>query len=172
MSATTQIATFGAGCFWGVEAAFRKVPGVLYATAGFMGGTMDNPTWFDVVYRNTGHVEVVQVEFDSSRISYEQLLKLFWFVHDPTQVNRQGNDVGDEYRTVVFYQSVEQQRLAESSRKQLEQSGQYDRPIVTTIEPASIFWPAGEEHQQYLAKNPGGYCHVNLGRVSEFVKTL
>ncbi|MBI4022695.1 peptide-methionine (S)-S-oxide reductase MsrA [Candidatus Berkelbacteria bacterium] len=168
----TELATFGAGCFWGVEAAFRKVAGVVNATAGFMGGTMENPTWFDVVYRKTGHVEVVQLEFGPSQISYSQLLQIFWLVHDPTQVNRQGNDVGDEYRTVIFYHSDEQQQLAERSKQQLEASGQYDQPLATTIEPATTFYPAGEEHQQYLAKHPGGYCHVNLGRVDEFLKLL
>lgn len=167
---TTEIATFAAGCFWGVEAAFRTVPGALNVTAGYTGGSLTDPTYEDVISKDTGHAESVQVEFDPSQVSYEQLLKVFWFVHDPTQVNRQGNDVGPQYRSAIFTHSDDQQRLAEASKE--HEASKYDRAIATVIEPFSTFYPAEDYHQQYLAQNPGGYCHVNLGRVAEFVRNL
>lgn len=163
----TEQATFGAGCFWGVEAAFRKVPGVVRATAGFMGGSLPNPTYEDVVSHHTHHAEVVKIEFDPIRVSYNQLLKVFWFIHDPTQLNRQGNDVGDQYRSVIFTSS-DNQRVAAESSKQIE-SAKHTNPIVTVIEPATDFYPADDYHQQYLTKNPGGYCHINLSRVDTFL---
>lgn len=166
----SQVATFGAGCFWGVEAAFRTVPGVIDATAGFMGGTQPNTSYEDVVYGDTNHAEVVQIEFDPTKISYEKLLKVFWFIHDPTQLNRQGNDVGSQYRSVIFTHSDEQQTIAEQSKN--EEGVRHDLPVVTEIAQAQTFYPAAEEHQQYIAKNPGGYCHINLGKVADFVKTL
>lgn len=169
-SATVQIATFGAGCFWGVEAVFRKVPGVVNATAGFMGGTVANPSYDDVVHRDTNHAEVVQVQFDPAAISYDKLLKIFWFIHDPTQLNQQGNDVGSQYRSVIFTHSDEQQATAQASRE--SEATKHEQPVVTAIEPATDFYPAEDYHQQYLTKNPGGYCHVNLGKVAEFVQTL
>src|SRR3990167_9782034 len=168
MGMTTERATFAAGCFWGVEAAFRKVPGVVNAIAGYTGGNVANPSYEDVISHDTGHAEAVQVKFDPSTISYEQLLKLFWFIHDPTQVNRQGNDVGEQYRSVIFTHSDEQQRLAEASKT--EEVTRHDQPLATIIESAKEFYPAEDYHQRYLEKNPGGYCHVNLGRVEEFVK--
>jgi peptide-methionine (S)-S-oxide reductase len=163
-------ATFAAGCFWGVEAAFRKVPGVISATAGYTGGTFKNPSYEDVIYKRTGHAEAVQVEFDPSQISYQHLLKVFWFIHDPTQVNRQGNDVGEQYRSAIFYHSDEQQHAATASKA--EEQAQHDQPITTLIEPAGTFYPAEEYHQRYLEKNPGGYCHINLGKVEEFIAGL
>lgn len=165
-------AIFGAGCFWGVEAAFRKLPGIKTIEVGFMGGVMEYPSYEDVVSGNTGHVEVVQIEFDTEVISYEKLLDLFWIIHDPTQLNRQGPDVGDQYRTIIFYINEEQQKLAEKSKQILEESGKYAGPIVTRIEPAGVFWKAEDYHQKYLEKNPSGYCHVNMAEVDKYIAEL
>ncbi|MGC9318653.1 MAG: peptide-methionine (S)-S-oxide reductase MsrA [Armatimonadota bacterium] len=145
-------ATFGAGCFWGVEEAFRRVPGVEGTAVGYMGGDVENPTYEQVCTDRTGHAEVVQVTFDPARISYEELLEVFWRIHDPTQVNRQGPDVGKQYRSVIFCHTPEQERLARASKQRLAESGEYDRPIATAIEPAGTFWRAEEYHQQYHAK--------------------
>ncbi|MBI2589876.1 peptide-methionine (S)-S-oxide reductase MsrA [Candidatus Berkelbacteria bacterium] len=164
-----ELATFGGGCFWGTEAAFKKVPGVVETKVGYMGGAMEQPNYDDVLIDQTGHVEVVEVKFDSAKVSYGQLLELFWLIHDPTQGNRQGNDVGSQYRSVIFTHSDEQRAMAEASKQALEQSKKYDRPITTTIEPAGRFWRAEEYHQNYLDTNPGGYCHVNLGQVDQFI---
>jgi peptide-methionine (S)-S-oxide reductase len=155
-------ATFGAGCFWGVEAAFRMQPGVVSATAGFAGGTTVDPTYDQVVRGNTGHIEAVQVEYDPMQISYERLLEIFWQIHDPTLVNRQGNDVGTQYQAVIFYHDEAQRLAAEGSKEDLEKSGAYDEPVVTQVRPLEKFYPAGEEHQRYLEKHPGGYCHIDL----------
>ncbi|MBI4032652.1 peptide-methionine (S)-S-oxide reductase MsrA [Candidatus Berkelbacteria bacterium] len=163
----TEQATFAAGCFWGVEAAFRKIPGVQNATAGYTGGEFENPSYEDVIYKRTGHAEAVQVEFDPKTVSYEQLLKVFWFIHDPTQLNRQGNDVGEQYRSAIFYHSDSQKIAAETLKA--EEQKYHDRELATVIEPASTFYSAEDYHQRYLEKNPGGYCHVNLARVAEFV---
>jgi peptide-methionine (S)-S-oxide reductase len=156
----TEKATFGAGCFWHVEAAFRQLPGVVATTVGFEGGTRDNPTYRDVCSHTTGHAEVVEVDYDPARVSYEQLLGIFWAEHDPTQLNRQGPDVGDQYRSVIFYHSPEQQTAAEASRAQLEQAGKYRRPIVTQIVPATTFFRAEEYHQQYLEKRGLSTCRI------------
>ena len=145
-------ATFGAGCFWGVEAAFRKVDGVVDTAVGYSGGHTPNPTYEDVCSHTTGHAEVVQVTFDPARVSYEELLEVFWRIHDPTQVNRQGPDIGDRYRSVIFYHSGEQRRIAEESRAALEASGRLSRPVATKIEPAQTFWRAEEYHQRYYEK--------------------
>lgn len=145
-------ATFGAGCFWGVEAAFRKVDGVVETAVGYSGGHTANPTYEDVCSHTTGHAEVVQVTFDPSKVSYRQLLDVFWSIHDPTQVNRQGPDIGDQYRSVIFYHSEEQRRAAEESKAVLEASGRLDRPVATKIEPAKTFWRAEEYHQRYYEK--------------------
>ena len=145
-------ATFGAGCFWGVEAAFRKVDGVVDTAVGYSGGHTTNPTYEDVCSHTTGHAEVVQVTFDPARVSYEELLEVFWRIHDPTQVNRQGPDIGDQYRSVIFYHSGEQRRIAEESRAALEASGRLSRPVATKIEPAQTFWRAEEYHQRYYEK--------------------
>jgi peptide-methionine (S)-S-oxide reductase len=155
-----QIATFGAGCFWGVEAAFREVPGVVETAVGYSGGTLENPTYRDVCSDRTGHAEVVQVKFDPARVSYEQLLDVFWRIHDPTQHNRQGPDVGSQYRSAIFFHSSEQEAVARASKEKLEKSGRYRRPIVTEITPANTFWRAEEYHQQYLEKRGIRSCHI------------
>ncbi len=156
-------ATFGAGCFWGVEETFRQIDGVKSTMVGFAGGTTASPSYKQVCYDNTRHAEVVQVQFDPAMVSYEQLLNVFWESHDPTQVNRQGPDVGDQYRSVIFYHSPEQQAAATASKAALEASGKYRRPIATQIEPAPAFWPAEEYHQQYLAKRGMSSCHIPSG---------
>jgi peptide-methionine (S)-S-oxide reductase len=156
----TEKATFGAGCFWGVEEEFRKVPGVLDAAVGYSGGSLENPTYRDVCTDRTGHAEVVEVDFDPAAVSYDRLLDVFWNAHDPTQVNRQGPDVGTQYRSVIFVHSPEQEAAAKASRDRLEKSGRFRRPIATQIEPAARFWRAEDYHQQYLAKRGLGSCHV------------
>lgn len=153
-------ATFGAGCFWGVEAAFRQVEGVTSTAVGYMGGTLKSPSYEDVCTDRTGHAEVVQVEFDPSRVSYDQLLGVFWENHDPTTPNRQGPDVGTQYRSVIFYHTPDQQRAAVASKEALAKSGKFRRPIVTEIVPASDFWRAEEYHQQYLEKRGLAHCRL------------
>src|SRR5919201_3250782 len=138
----TQKATFGAGCFWGVEEIFRKLKGVADTAVGYAGGTKENPTYEDVCTDRTGHAEVVQVEFDPAKISYPELLDVFWANHNPTTLNRQGPDVGTQYRSVIFYHSPEQRAAAETSKEKTDRSGRFNRPIVTQIEPASKFWRA------------------------------
>jgi len=149
-------ATFAAGCFWGVEEAFYDEPGVISTRAGYTGGTLDHPTYQQVCSDTTGHAEAVEVTFDPSQISYAQLLKIFWQIHDPTQVDRQGPDVGRQYRSAIFYHTEEQRREAESSREQLDSSGRYHRSIATEVLPAGVFWEAEAYHQQYHRKNGGG----------------
>ena len=156
----TELATFGAGCFWGVEVTFRNVPGVKDAVVGYLGGTMPNPTYRDVCTGRTGHAEVVQVTYDPAEVSYDKLLDVFWENHDPTTLNRQGPDVGTQYRSAIFYHSPEQQRTAEDSKARLEHSGGFRRPIVTEITPASAFYPAEEYHQRYLEKRGLAACHI------------
>lgn len=153
-------ATFGAGCFWGVEALFRSVKGVLATAAGYAGGSFPNPTYKDVCSDHTGHAEVVQVEYDPSEVSYEELLPVFWENHDPTTLNRQGPDVGAQYRSVIFFHTPEQEAAARASKEQLAHSGRYRRPIVTEIEPAPEFYRAEEYHQQYLEKRGLAHCHL------------
>ncbi|MEX0749523.1 MAG: peptide-methionine (S)-S-oxide reductase MsrA [Dehalococcoidia bacterium] len=153
-------ATFGAGCFWGVEAAFRQIKGVKSTAVGFMGGALDDPTYEDVCYRDTGHAEVVEVQFDPELVPYAALLDVFWENHDPTTLNRQGPDVGEQYRSAIFYHSPEQQRAATDSKDALERDGRYRRPIVTEITPAATFYPAEEYHQQYLEKRGLSTCHI------------
>ncbi len=145
-------ATFAAGCFWGIEEAFRQVEGVTTTTAGYSGGALENPTYKDVCSGRTGHAEVVQVEYDIARVSYERLLTLFWSLHDPTQLHRQGNDVGGQYRSAIFFHTPEQEVTARKSKQDLEDSGRIAKPIVTEITPASTVYKAEEYHQQYLAK--------------------
>jgi peptide-methionine (S)-S-oxide reductase len=154
----TETATFGAGCFWGVEIAFRNVPGVTDTVVGYEGGTLPNPTYEDVCSHTTGHAEVVQVEFDPDEVSYDELLEVFWDVHDPTQVNRQGPDVGSNYRSVIFFHSREQQERALESKGRVQ--ARFDRPIATEITPTSDFWPAEEYHQQYLVKRGLATCRI------------
>lgn len=156
----SELATFGAGCFWGVEEAFRQVPGVLATAVGYMGGTLANPTYEKVCTDKTGHAEVVQVTFDPSQVTYEKLLNVFWELHDPTQLNRQGPDVGAQYRSVIFTHSSDQQKIAEHSKAVLAQSGIHTLPIMTQVLRAETFWHAEDYHQQYFAKRGGGQCHI------------
>lgn len=158
-------ATFGAGCFWGVEAAFRMQKGVVDAKAGYTGGQTANPIYEAVCSGQTGHVEALEISFDPKVISYERLLDVFWQIHDPTLTNRQGNDIGSQYQAAIFFHTPAQQKAAEVSKEKLAKSGQYSRPIVTVIKPVEQFWPAEEEHQRYLEKHPGGYCHINLASI-------
>ena len=153
-------ATFGAGCFWGVEAAFRQLKGVVSSAVGYMGGTLERPSYQDVCTDRTGHAEVVQVEFDPAQVSYQDLLRVFWENHDPTTLNRQGPDVGTQYRSVIFFHTPEQETAAKASRDALAKSGTYRRPVVTEIQPATEFWRAEEYHQQYLEKRGLAHCHL------------
>lgn len=153
-------ATFGAGCFWGVEAAFREVNGVKATAVGYAGGNFENPTYEDVCRGQTGHAEVVEVQFDPSIVSYDELLKVFWENHDPTTLNRQGPDIGAQYRSAIFYHTPEQAAAATASKEALDRSGQYRRPIVTEITPAGTFYRAEEYHQQYFEKRGISHCHI------------
>lgn len=153
-----DIATFGAGCFWGVEATFGRIKGVSATAVGYTGGTAGNPTYRDVCTGETGHAEVVRVEYDPHTVSYEQLLKVFWDNHDPTTPNRQGADLGSQYRSVIFYHTPEQEEKAGVSKEHLERSGRYSGPIVAQIEAASEFYLAEEYHQQYLEKKGLAHC--------------
>ena len=149
-------ATFGAGCFWGVEAAFRQLDGVTKTEVGYEGGTLDNPTYEDVCSHTTGHAEVVQVTFDPERISYDDLLQVFWGKHDPTQLNRQGWDIGDQYRSVIFFEDDEQREVA--LRSKAEEQTRQAKPVVTQVEPAQTFYVAEDYHQQYLEKRGRSTC--------------
>ncbi len=160
MNSEREKATFGAGCFWGVEAAFRELKGVTDAAVGYSGGNMENPTYRDVCTGRTGHAEVVEVEYDPAQVRYEELLRVFWENHNPTELNRQGPDTGTQYRSAIFYYTGEQRKAAEESKRALEESGRFRRPIVTVIEPASAFFRAEEYHQQYLAKRGSASCHI------------
>lgn len=151
-----EIVTFAAGCFWGVEDVFMSLSGVVATRVGYTGGHSDNPTYKDVCSHNTGHAEAVEIIFDPALVSYQVLLKTFWECHDPTQLNRQGPDIGDQYRSSILYHSAEQQRIAEESLQQLDASGRLRRRIVTEIVPAATFWEAEAYHQKYHAKNGGG----------------
>jgi len=153
-------AMFGAGCFWGVEAAFRRIKGVKSTAVGYAGGNLKNPTYHDVCTGTTGHAEVVQVEYDPAVTAYDDLLNVFWENHDPTTLNRQGPDVGTQYRSAIFFESPEQEAAAIASKERLEKSGRYKRPIVTRIEPATEFWRAEDYHQQYLEKRGLATCHI------------
>ena len=148
-------AMFGAGCFWGVETAFRKLPGVLDATVGYSGGTTENPTYRDVCSHATGHAEVVLIDFDPAVVSFERLCEVFFSIHDPTQLDRQGPDMGDQYRSAIFFFDEGQQETATAMREKLEASGRYRDQIVTQIAPASTFWQAEEYHQRYIEKHGG-----------------
>jgi peptide-methionine (S)-S-oxide reductase len=149
-------ATFGAGCFWGVEAAFRQLDGVTKTRVGYSGGHTQNPSYEDVCSHGTGHAEVVEVTYDDERLSYPDLLRVFWDKHDPTQLNRQGWDIGDQYRSAIFFHDEEQQETATRSKEQLV--GRYKRPVVTQIEPAQTFYEAEDYHQQYLEKRGRSTC--------------
>jgi peptide-methionine (S)-S-oxide reductase len=153
-------ATFGAGCFWGVEANFRQLPGVTATAVGYEGGALNQPTYKEVCTDRTGHAEVVEVDYDPAVVSYERLLDLFWASHNPTQLNRQGPDVGTQYRSVIFFHTPEQEQTAIQSRDRLAESGKYRSPIVTQIVPATTFWKAEDYHQQYLEKRGLASCHI------------
>ncbi|MEE9207773.1 MAG: peptide-methionine (S)-S-oxide reductase MsrA [Gemmatimonadota bacterium] len=155
-----ETATFGAGCFWGVEVAFRNVAGVTEAAVGYLGGTLKHPTYAQVCTGSTGHAEVVQVEFDPERVAYDQLLDVFWELHDPTTLDRQGPDVGTQYRSAIFTHSPEQAATATASRDRLDASDRFSRPIVTQVEPATEFFRAEEYHQRYLEKRGLASCHL------------
>lgn len=159
MSGPAQ-AYFGAGCFWGVEETFRQLPGVLDAAVGYMGGTFPNPTYEDVCTGETGHAEVVQIAYDPARITYDQLLSVFWRTHDPTTPNRQGPDHGTQYRSAVFFTTPEQKTVAEALRTKLDAGGRFPRPIVTEIASAGPFHRAEEYHQRYLEKSGRGHCRL------------
>ncbi len=153
-------ATFAAGCFWGVEATFRALPGVNSTRVGYIGGKTENPTYKDVCTDTTGHAEAVEIDYDPSKLSYDKLLEVFWENHDPTQVNRQGPDFGKQYRTAIFFHDAEQEAEAKASKEKLGASGRYSKPIATQIVPATTFWEAEDYHQQYLEKRGLATCHI------------
>lgn len=156
----TEIATIAGGCFWGMEELLRSLPGVLETTVGYSGGETSGPTYEDVKKGNTGHAETVQIVFDPTKISYEKILLFFFKMHDPTTKNRQGNDIGSQYRSAIFYHSSEQRKTAEEVKIRVDRSGKWKKPVVTEVVPAKPFYPAENYHQKYLLKNPGGYtCH-------------
>ena len=154
------LATFGAGCFWGVEATFQQIDGVTATEVGYAGGKLDNPTYEEVCTDTTGHAEVVRIDFDPEQVSYEALLNIFWDNHNPTTLNRQGPDVGHQYRSVIFYHDEDQKRTAEKSKMELDQSGRFNTPIVTAIEAAASYFPAEAYHQKYLQKRGQTVCHI------------
>jgi peptide methionine sulfoxide reductase msrA/msrB len=160
VAAPREVATLAGGCFWGMEEILRKIPGVVSTRVGYTGGTTSNPSYEEVHAGGTGHAEAVEVVFDPTKISYEQLLGYFFRMHDPTTLDRQGNDIGTSYRSAIFYHSDRQREIAEQVKRRVDQSGKWKDPIVTEIVPAGPFWPAEEYHQKYLQKHPGGYtCH-------------
>jgi peptide-methionine (S)-S-oxide reductase len=155
-----KTATIAAGCFWGVEAAFRQIEGVVSTSVGYTGGSLENPTYENICTGKTGHAEAVSVEFDPAKVSYDDLLKVFWENHDPTTLNRQGPDVGSQYRSAIFFHSPQQQAAALASKEQLERKGVYKNPIVTEITPASKYYLAEDYHQQYLEKRGRSACKI------------
>ncbi len=160
LEAMSERVTFAAGCFWGIEASFRMVPGVLDAISGYAGGHIENPTYEQVCAGNTGHAEAVQVTFDPVKVSYETLVRKFFAMHDPTQLNQQGPDVGEQYRSVIFYHSPEQKKVAETVEKELAPT-YFPKTVATSIESAQTFWKAEEYHQRYAEKHPGRVaCHI------------
>lgn len=172
--AGTELATFGAGCFWCVEAVYQDLKGVLSVESGYSGGIADNPTYQQVCSGQTGHAEVCQIRFDPRQIRFDDLLEVFWKTHDPTTLNRQGNDVGTQYRSVVFYHTDEQKRLAEQYKRELDASGAFDAPIVTEISPFRKFYKAEAYHQNYYRQNPNeGYCQFIIRpKVEKFRKVF
>jgi peptide-methionine (S)-S-oxide reductase len=165
-------ATFGAGCFWCVEAVFQRLEGVQQVVSGYSGGSIENPTYEQVCTGETGHAEACQITYDPARISYEQLLEVFWKTHDPTTRNRQGNDFGPQYRSVIFYHDDEQKQLAEQYKAKLEEAKIWDRPIQTQIVPFEKFWPAEDYHRDYYDNNPNqGYCRLVITpKIDKFTK--
>ncbi|TNE36575.1 MAG: peptide-methionine (S)-S-oxide reductase [Alphaproteobacteria bacterium] len=160
MTGSTEFAYFAAGCFWGVEAAFRQVKGVKATVVGYQGGATQSPSYEEVCTGTTNHAEVVQVEFDPEVVSYEELLDVFWQIHDPTTLNRQGPDIGTQYRSAIFYRDEAQKDLAEKSKAAQGPRGMFRRPVVTEISPALDFYPAEDYHQQYLEKRGLATCHI------------
>ena len=167
-------ATFGSGCFWCAEAVFERVKGVKDVISGYAGGDADDPSYDEVCSGSTGHAEVVQITYDPNVISYDELLGIFWKTHDPTTLNRQGNDVGTQYRSIILYQNDEQKKLAEKYKDELNKSGAWDKPIVTEIKPLTKFYKAEDYHQDYYEKNPSqGYCAFVIGpKVEKFEKVF
>jgi peptide-methionine (S)-S-oxide reductase len=155
-----ETATFAAGCFWGVEAAFRRTEGVTKTRVGYIGGHIDEPTYQQVCTDTTGHAEAVEVEFDPGRVSYDRLLDVFWQAHDPTTLNRQGPDIGSQYRSAIFVHSPEQEKAAAESKARIDASGRFKKPVVTEIVPAAAFWEAEDYHQQYLEKRGLAHCRL------------
>lgn len=170
----TDTATFGAGCFWCVEAVFQRLEGVLKVTSGYSGGHIENPTYEEVCSKTSGHVEVARIIYDPSKISYDELLEVFWKTHDPTTPDQQGADKGPQYRSVIFYHNDAQRATAERYKKELDASGAWDRPIVTAIEPLKNFYPAENYHQNYYNSNPDQmYCrYVIQPKVEKFEKVF
>ncbi|MCK6602578.1 MAG: peptide-methionine (S)-S-oxide reductase MsrA [Bacteroidetes bacterium] len=170
----TEKATFGAGCFWCSEAVFQRVKGVEKVVSGYSGGARKNPTYEQVCSGATGHAEVVEITFDPAVVSFADLLEIFWYTHDPTTLNRQGNDIGTQYRSVIFYHSEEQRKTADYFRQKLNEARVYPNPIVTELSPAGEFWPAEDYHQNYFNNNPGqGYCQfVVKPKVEKFKKVF
>ncbi len=166
VSDAQAVATFGAGCFWGVESRLRAMPGVMEAISGYMGGPVDDPGYAEVCSGQTGHAEVVQVVYDPAKIRYAALLAQFFSLHDPTTLNRQGPDIGTQYRSVIFTHDEIQARQAQAAIAALQAAGRFPRPIVTEVLPAGPFWRAEEYHQRYLEKNHGGYCHLGDNRIT------
>ncbi len=167
-----QKATFGAGCFWGVEKVFGDLPGVASTQVGYAGGNLKDPTYEQICSGRTGHAEVIEIVYDPSKISYDELLEAFWRHHDPTTLNRQGNDVGTQYRSAIFYHTLEQRAAAERTKALLDKAHIFKHPIVTEITEATPFYPAEETHQKYLKKNPHGYCSLQLqsAKISEVLR--
>lgn len=160
MTTKSEIATLAGGCFWGVEELIRKLPGVIDTTVGYTGGTLENPRYEDVKTGATGHAESIEIVFDPEKISYEEILRYFFRLHDPTTPNRQGNDAGTQYRSAIFYHDQRQREVAERVKNEVDASGKWSRPVVTQLVPASRFWPAETYHQDYLQRYPWGYtCH-------------
>lgn len=157
---SSQKAMFGAGCFWGVEETFRQLPGVLETAVGYSGGATENPTYKEVCSDRTGHAEVVWLEYDPEKVSYERLLEVFWANHDPTTKNRQGPDIGSQYRSAIYFYTPEQEKIATASRQALDASGKLRRPVVTEITPAAEFYRAEDYHQRYLEKRGISHCHT------------
>ncbi len=161
MSKNFQLATFAAGCFWGVEESFRQIKGVKSTMVGYTGGKSENPTYHDVCSDKTGHAEAIQIEYDPTEVSYEKLLEVFWSIHNPTTLNRQGPDIGSQYRSMISYHTLEQEQIARNSKESIEKSGRLKNKIVTGIVPASKFYKAEEYHQKYYMKMGGGSCYTN-----------
>jgi peptide-methionine (S)-S-oxide reductase len=173
-NAKTEKATFGGGCFWCTEAQFQYLDGVTKVESGYAGGTVANPTYDQVGSGTTGHAEVIQVTYDPAKITYEELLQAFWQSHDPTQLNRQGNDVGTQYRSVIFYHNEDQHKLADLYKQKLQQSGAYDKPVVTEVAPMTAFYKAEDYHQNYYNQNGSQpYCHfVIQPKLEKFKKVF